>query len=174
MDPLTPPVLLLPDAAVAGDDPVRGFAPPSGWRVQPGFELTAEPWDLRSECLMCVGTVEDEDDARAAMTVAARGGGLALRITLRGSARHRFLEDLHKVSQPVPYEPPTTGVATHLSTSQQELLAALAAGSTVTAAADALHVSRRTANRLLADARSQLGAETNVGAVHRWISERGQ
>lgn len=48
------------------------------------------------------------------------------------------------------------------------LLDAVAAGETVTAAVSRLHISRRTANRRLAEARRILGVRTTAEAVARW------
>ena len=42
----------------------------------------------------------------------------------------------------------------------------------VTAAAATLNVSRRTANRMLADARAELGVNSNAAAARRWVSAR--
>lgn len=170
MDAPSPLVLLLPtlhDERAADEEVVL----PEGWRPHLGFDLPEQPWDLRSERLACIGTVDDEVSARAAMGALARGAGLAVRVTIGGAGRHRFLEDLHKVADPTAYEPePSPGV--RLAPLQHELLDALSRGATVTAAAAGLHVSRRTANRLLADARAQLGADTNAAAVHRWVAVR--
>lgn len=172
MDAPTPLVLLLPatDAAHVADEEV---ILPDGWRPHLGFDLPEQPWDLRSARVACIGTVGDEASARAAMAALARGAGLAVRVAIGGSGRHRFLEDLHKVSQPVPYEPAPSSGVDGLAPLQHELLGALSRGATVTAAAAELHVSRRTANRLLADARARLDADSNAAAVRRWISSYG-
>mgnify|MGYP000721064339 CR=1 FL=1 len=164
MDP-TPPVLLLPEGP-ADEIVDRDVAPP-GWRAHHGFDLPDEPWDLADQRLVCIGTVDDEASARAAIAAVARGVGLAVRVSHRGSGRHRFLEDLHKIATPVAYEAQARATTDALTPIQRALLDALARGETVTAAAQDLHVSRRTANRLLADARSQLGVETNAEAIRR-------
>ena len=101
MDP-TPPVLLLPEGP-ADEIVDRDVAPP-GWRAHHGFDLPDEPWDLADQRLVCIGTVDDEASARAAIAAVARGVGLAVRVSHRGSGRHRFLEDLHKIATPVAYE----------------------------------------------------------------------
>ncbi|WP_421118265.1 helix-turn-helix domain-containing protein [Aquihabitans daechungensis] len=171
MAPTTPPVLLLPtDGPPAGGD--DDVAAPPGWQVHPGFDLPAEPWDVSASRLLCVGSVDDGEAAQAAITALTRGAGLAVRVTVRGAAHHRFLDDLHKLSAPVPYEPPGTRTTSELDPDQRDLLDALAAGATVTAAAAALHVSRRTANRRLAEARALLGVDSNTAAVRRWMAER--
>ena len=169
MDP-APPVLLLPDGPTDAsvDDEI---VPPPGWRAHPGFDLPDEPWDVRGLRLLCVGIVDDDDAARAAIAAVARGAGLAVRVSHRGSGRHRFLEDLHKIATPVPYEERAGATADALAPIQRSLLDALARGETVTAAAQDLHVSRRTANRLLADARTQLGVDTNAAAIRRLVAE---
>jgi DNA-binding NarL/FixJ family response regulator len=169
MDPTPPPVLLLPDgpSSAPGDDDV---VPPTGWQVHQGFDLPDDPWDVSARRLLCVGIVADDASARAAIAAVARGAGLALRITHRGSGRHRFLEDLHKVAAPVPYEPSRPASTDGLDALQRSLLDALAHGVTVTAAAQDLHVSRRTANRLLADARAKLTVDSNAAAVRAWLA----
>jgi DNA-binding NarL/FixJ family response regulator len=52
-----------------------------------------------------------------------------------------------------------------LGREQRRLVGLLASGSTVEEAAKALHMSRRTAQRRLADLRTQLGASTTAAAV---------
>ena len=112
---------------------------------------------------MCTGHVGDEAAARAALVARARGAGVVVTIGMEATPRRRFLEDLEKLG-PVAAAPPAGPL---LSPVQQELLARLAAGATVTDAAAELSVSRRTANRLLADARTRLGVDTTAEAVLR-------
>ena len=169
MNPNAPPVLLLESDGASGPD---GFRGPRGWNVHPGFDLPTEPWDLSGARLLCLGTVGDAGGAEAAMTAVARGAGIAVAITLRGAARHRFLEDLHTLAQPIRHRPTTPSPTTDLSGNQEHLLEALASGATVTSAAANLHISRRTANRLLEDARTRLGVDTNAGAARRWLERR--
>ncbi|MGN6696435.1 MAG: LuxR family transcriptional regulator [Aquihabitans sp.] len=165
MNPAPPPVLLL-DA----DVPLGSVGLP-GWTTQRGFDLDAVPWDRSLDRIICVGTV-DADAAPAALEALARGAGLAVHVALQGTTRHRFLDDLHKISAPVRYEPSSEVAVEVLSDAQRDLLDALAHGATVTAAAAALHMSRRTANRVLAEARHHLGATTTADAVRRWVASR--
>ncbi len=174
MDPTPPPVLLLPADPASLGAALDEVVAPDGWLVHDGFDLPSEPWDLHAARLLCVGTVDDEVAAQAAITAIARGAGLAVRITLRAAGRHRFLDDLHKVGEPVAYAPPGALATSRLAPDQRDLLDALAGGATVTAAAMALHVSRRTANRMLADARTQLGVDSNAEAVRRWVADRAR
>jgi DNA-binding NarL/FixJ family response regulator len=170
MQPTPPPVLLLPPDPVPAS--AEGIVAPPGWTVHPGFDLPAEPWDVRASRVLCVGTVDDDDAAQRAMAAITRGAGLAVRIALRGAAHHRFLDDLHRVGEPVPYAPPCAPAIGRLTHEQRHLLDALAGGVTVTAAAATLNVSRRTANRMLADARAELGVNSNAAAARRWVSAR--
>jgi DNA-binding NarL/FixJ family response regulator len=164
--PSPSPVLLL------AADAIDGFAGIAGWTIHRGFGIGDEPWDLGRARVLCVGSVASADDAAAALAVVARGAGLAVAIEAQGTVRHRFLEDLHKLSDPVIHSPEPDPAIARLTSLQRELLDALARGATVTAAADASNVSRRTANRALADARSLFGCGSNAEAVHRWAATR--
>ncbi|MCU1369892.1 MAG: regulatory protein LuxR [Ilumatobacteraceae bacterium] len=172
MDPTPPPVLLLPTDRSPAGTPDDEVVAPEGWHVHAGFDLPPEPWDQGASRLLCVGTVDDEAAAQAAITAIARGAGLAVRVTLQGASHHRFLDDLHKLGAPEPYQRHGTTATSRLAWDQQTLLDALAGGATVTAAAADLHVSRRTANRLLAAARAQLRVDSNAAAVQRWMADR--
>jgi DNA-binding NarL/FixJ family response regulator len=165
MNPDPPPVLLL-DPGVPADS-----VGVPGWATQVGFDLGEVPWDRFGDRIICVGTV-DADSAPAALEALARGAGLAIHVALRGTTRHRFLDDLHKIGAPVRYEPSADLALEALTAVERDLLDALARGATVTAAAAHLHVSRRTANRALADARLHLGASTTADAVRRWVASR--
>lgn len=154
-----PPVLLLDDLSTAPT------VVPVGWSARQGFELPSMPWNLAEKRLICIGTISDEATATSAMTALARGVGLIVAIEFSGSALQRFLEDLHRLGSADPLVAPDVPV---LSAEQRDLLAALSGGATVTEAALALFVSRRTANRRLAEARYLLGVTTNAEAVTRW------
>ena len=165
MDATPPPVLLL---AAGGADSFTGLP---GWTARRGFDLGPEPWDRTADRLVCVGIVDD-DTAPAALEALARGAALAIEVAARGATRHRFLDDLHKLSTPVAHEPAADPAVDALTPTQRDLLDALAGGATVTAAASDLHLSRRTANRALADARARLGTASTAAAVRRWVEAR--
>lgn len=153
-----PPVLLLPE-----DQPP---APPAlaGWRRRDGFALPPSPWDLSARRWLCLGVVDDEAAAAAAIEALSRGVGLAVALRLRGELRLRTLEDLHRlgsVASRTPAEPV-------LDDEHRRLLDALAGGATLTDAARDLHLSRRTANRRLAEIRRQLGVASTAEAIARW------
>ncbi|QXC59744.1 LysR family transcriptional regulator [Aquihabitans sp. G128] len=161
MTDLRPPVLLGALPAAEG-----GCGLPPGWRLRNGFSLPASPWDLGDRRWSCAGTVADEADAEAAVLALSRGVGLVLSITVEGDVRHRLLEDLYRFGavQLASEVVPDSGLGSdHLL-----LLEALADGSTLTVAAQALHLSDRTAHRRLAEARSILGVGTTAEAVAWW------
>lgn len=137
-----------------------------------GFELPDQPWDLAARHLVCVGLVANDADAADALAALARGAGLAVHVALEGAAKHRFLDDLHRAAAPSGGDP--AGGAAPLDPGDERLLAALAAGLTVTAAAEHLHLSRRTANRRLEAIRAALGVTTTAEAVSRWSERRAR
>lgn len=165
MAPPGPPVLLLEPGTAAGLDV------PVGWACRRDLEPGGAPWDLTAPPTLCIGIVDDAT-LGPALELVQRGAALAVEVALRGAARHRFLEDLHKLGARVTTDPADLHLGPALPPLQQQLLDALADGATVTAAAEAAHVSRRTANRALAAARSQLGVATNAAAIRRWRTAR--
>lgn len=165
------PVVVVPADALAT------WSPPGGWVRREGFELPARPWDLRDRCWVCVGSVADGEEAAAALGAGVRGTGLALAVELGGTARLRFLEDLAKLhpgadaSLRPPAAPTGPGPADlGLSELERRLLELVARGSTLSAAATETHVSRRTAHRAMARARTLLGATTTAAAATRWAA----
>src|SRR5207249_4648041 len=75
---MTPPRLVLDlesDLAAAMRGLERG-----GWRVQHGFTVPDEPWDLAPGRVVLAGDVASEAAARAVLMAAVRGAGLAVRL----------------------------------------------------------------------------------------------
>ncbi len=93
---------------------------------------------------------------------------MVVAVALHGAGLHRFLEDLAKLG-PVAR---TTPALPTFTPEQEQLLELLSHGVTLTAAATELAVSRRTANRLLADVRARLGVRSTAEAVRRWVEVR--
>lgn len=151
------------DALIILDDPLAPI--PAGWRIVDGFDLGGRTWDLHDQRVLCRGSVHDSATASAAVLALARGAGLQIELALSGDARRRFLEDLHRIAGsaggPLPVEP------IRLPAEQRMLLDLLASGLTVTAAANELHRSRRTVNRMLTEVRERLGVATTAEAVVR-------
>lgn len=135
-----------------------------GWTVRDGFDLPTTPWDLSRRRWVCRGEVADHDLAAAATSALARGVGLVIAVGLAGDDRRRFEEDLIRTGQLVLDDDPTNG----LGPDHTALLDGLAEGLSVTAAAARAHVSRRTANRRLAEVRARLGVGSTAEAVTRW------
>lgn len=158
-----PPVVLFED------EPPAHHAPP-GWRARDGFDLPATPWDLADRRWLCVGAIGDEREAGRAIEALSRGVGLAVVLRVTGDLRHRTLEDLHHLGI-VTRGSAAGGVAGRLDAEDLGLLRLLAGGRTVAAAAEAVHISRRTANRRLAQVRARLGVETNAEAISLLVAE---
>jgi hypothetical protein len=129
-------------------------------RVRDGFVLPARPRDLSSHGWVCRGVVGGREDARAAVEALERGVGLIVAVTVEGRERLALLEDLDRAGRIT-----SSDDAYVLDDDQRSLLALLADGVTVAVAAQQAGVSRRTANRRLADARARLGVESTVEAV---------
>lgn len=112
----------------------------------------------------------DLSSASAALAAAALGSALAVHVTLVGVDRHRFLEDLERLGiHPIEGAPGPPA----LTSRQAALLDLLVAGSTVTAAAQALHQSRRTTNRMLQEIQALLGVTSNAEATQSWAAQKG-
>lgn len=161
------PVIVL-DTVSQVDEAVAGLVA-EGFRVQYGFDLPAEPWDVRSRRRVCVGPVADRDDEEAALLAAVRGAGLVL--TFAGDTPNlRFLVDLGHVG---PVRHGITRAASDLDPENQQLLRHLANGESVEQAARALGLSSRTAHRRLARARAVLGVSTTAAAVAKFVELSG-
>ena len=163
-----PPVRLVAIDDLATGDPKR-LAPPA-WSARPGFDLPSTPWDLTERRWVCVGTIQDRDRANKAMEALTRGVGLVVAVTLRGDDRRRFDEDLARAGTLLAGDDDDAKMS--LDHEQAALLEALAAGLTVTAAAERAHLSRRTANRRLSEARARLGVGSTAEAVTLWSTRQ--
>ncbi len=160
MLPAAPLVWLLPEPP-----DLTGFAAP-GWAVCP---LSIDGPPAADPRMLLVGTVTDLATASAALAAAALGTAIAVHVELSAVDRHRFLEDLARLGLEPSEGTPTPPAPT---AAQAALLDLLAAGSTVTAAAQALHQSRRTTNRMLQEVRALLGVDSNAEATQVWAGRR--
>lgn len=127
----------------------------AGWRVVDGWR--GEPG------VVCAGTVEDAAGAAEALIAALGGAGVLVEARAERELVDRLVDDLRRLGR-VEHrtgEPDRT-VLTH---EERELLALLAEGVTVGEAARRLSVSRRTADRRLATARTKLGVATTAEAI---------
>jgi DNA-binding CsgD family transcriptional regulator len=137
-------------------------------RREPGIDVI-EGWTTsrRRAPVLCVGRVETVDDAAAAVLAAVAGADLLVDATAGRDVIDRLCDDLrrlgtleHRIGQP-------EGTRTPLTVDERAILAELLAGRSLGEAARALHISRRTADRRLASARTAVGAVTTSQALIR-------
>jgi DNA-binding NarL/FixJ family response regulator len=135
-----------------------------GWRLVDGFRERAGP------DVVCTGVVRGEEDAAAALLAAVSGCGIVADARAPRDVIDRLCSDLR-----------TFGRLEHrlerrrrpaLTVEQRDLLALLADGLSLGDAAERLHLSRRTADRRLAAARTTLGASTTAEALHAFAQLR--
>jgi DNA-binding NarL/FixJ family response regulator len=112
---------------------------------------------------VCVGVVADAADAEAALLAAVSGSGVVVDARAPREVVDRLCGDLRTFG-PVEHRL-SRRTRPVLTREQRELLALLAGGASLGDAARQLHVSRRTADRRLAAARSALGAGTTAEAL---------
>lgn len=151
------------DAAVArAVDGLRA----DGWLVADGFD--ARPSATR---VVLRGTVATARDAAAALLAALDGCGLVVRTSADAEVVERLVDDLRRIghvehrSGPAASVDPAGAAGPGVSPEGVALLALLAEGLTLGAAADRLGISRRTADRRLAEARAALGARRTTEAI---------
>lgn len=145
-----------------------------GWRTREGFALPEPAWDVSSRQLVLFGRVVDLETAKLAVYAAARGAGVVAICDPRGDVGRALRDDLARIG-PLGAE---DGEAAEeksdspITTEQAALLARLADGETIAAAASAEYLSLRTANRRIASARKALGVATTREAVLAYIRLR--
>lgn len=161
-----PPIVVLDvatwDALMAPADSLRA----RGWEVIDRLENPP----LRLDRLVCRALIPDEATAASAVLAASWGAGLLIGIGgAEPSTRERLLDDLERIA-PLVRELPSAGPEVHPDAAG--LLNLLAAGWTLGHAAREMHLSRRTADRRLAEAKHQLGASSNPELIARWVRAR--
>jgi DNA-binding NarL/FixJ family response regulator len=114
---------------------------------------------------VCVGSVASADDAAAAVLAALRGARLVVHAVAPREVVDQLCDDLRRLGDLDHRVAPAPG--TELDDEQRALLALLIGGATLGEAAQALHLSRRTADRRLAAARAALGARSTPDALSR-------
>lgn len=140
-----------PRAAAAA----RRVVESAGWRVIDGWRTEPD--------VVCAGVVDDAASAAEALLAAVGGAGLIIEARADRDLVDRLVDDLRRLG-PVEHCTHEPGFAV-LTAEERDLLALLADGLTLGAAARSLHVSRRTADRRLAGARARLGVESTAEAV---------
>ncbi|MBC2931747.1 hypothetical protein [Nocardioides sp. zg-1228] len=141
----------------AGPDAVedaRGELAALGWSV------TTEP---RAGDVLEL-TVDDEAAAVDAVLSAVAGQGLLVEATADRPVVDRLCDDLRRLG----HLDHRVAPGAVLTQEQHALLALLAGGESLGAAAARLHLSRRSADRRLAGARAVLGAGSTPAAIAAW------
>jgi len=145
----------------------------AGWQTREGFALPEQAWDVTDHKLALYGRVPDLDTAALAVLAAARGAGVVAIVDADTEPGRALLADLARigpVGRGVDEEEQEEG-ALPLNEEQRTLLARLAAGETIAAAAAAEFLSLRTANRRIAQAREALGVRTTREAVLAYLRQ---
>lgn len=145
----------------------------------PAEVLRGRGWDvvdrldnppLRVERLVCRALITDSATAQAAVLAASWGAGLLIGIGgVDQSIRERLIDDLERIS---PLQRRVAPADLELHPEAARLLDRLAAGQTLGEAAREAHLSRRTADRRLAEARRSLGVASTAEAITVWVSRR--
>jgi hypothetical protein len=134
----------------------------SGWRIIDRLD----PLPLQVDRLVCRAMVDDAESAAAAVLAASWGAGLLIGIgAAADDVRERLLDDLARIG-PLDRRGPAGRPSRHPDAAR--LLELLAEGQTLGEAARRSFLSRRTADRRLAEARSALGAASTAEAISRW------
>ncbi|MFD0559372.1 hypothetical protein FB566_0009 [Stackebrandtia endophytica] len=148
-----------------------------GWQTRQGFAITDPGWDVSAGKVVRYGRVPDVDTAALAVLAAARGAGVVCVCDPASQAGLVLSADLGRIG-PVGVDPveqaPKQRPAAELPVTDEQaaLLARLADGETIAAAAEAEFLSLRTANRRIAAARKALGVATTREAVLAFMKRR--
>lgn len=137
-----------------------------GWRILRGWRPPlVVGWSLAHDRVACLGEIRSRTDAADAVVMAARGAGVIAIVRCDASTVALLVDDLRQLDGPGPDLDLAVGASTALDADQLGIVRLVADGATVSEAAEALHLSRRTAARRMADAREQLGVGTTVEAA---------
>ena len=156
----------VPIVVVEGPDEAFAFAVAElregGWEIVEGFGGLPPS---RRRIVRC-GRVSSAEDAAAALLAVLAGSGVVIAGSGPREVLDRLLDDLrhvgpvdHRVGAPQPL--PT------MTPEARAILGLLAEGQTLGEAAALLGLSRRTADRRLAEAREALGVERTAQAISR-------
>jgi DNA-binding NarL/FixJ family response regulator len=167
------PYLVIDDGAgaEAAVDQAARLLESDGWRLVDG--LDARPALAR---VVLRGTVASPRDAAAALLSALDGFGLLVRAMADDEVVDRLVDDLHRLG-PVDHRAASAAASAgaRMTVEGRAILGLLAEGHTLGEAATRLGLSRRTADRRLAEARVALGVTRTTEAISRasrlgWLS----
>jgi DNA-binding NarL/FixJ family response regulator len=157
---MPPPLVVIEGPELAFDQAVREVVE-AGWSVGPGF---VGPY--RSGRIVRAGPVEDGTDAEAVLLAALAGQGVVARVTAAREVIDRLVDDLRRIG-PVDHRVGGPTARPELPSEGRAILGLLAEGHSLGEAAALLGLSRRTADRRLAEARAALGVERTTEAIAR-------
>lgn len=155
------PPLIVADSHAAAGAAVAELCREGWTRVELGA-LPLEPWDLASRRLLVTCSVEIRDERLEALFAALRGAAVVAVGSADVSELASFFDELSRLGR---VDFARDGVAPTLTLEQRRLLELLAGGETLGEAARRLSLSRRTADRRLAEARNALGVASTAQAV---------
>jgi DNA-binding NarL/FixJ family response regulator len=141
-------------------DPIAAELASGRARVVHGWDVRVMPGEPPP---VCVGRVRGPDDAARAVLAAVAGARVVVSTDADRDLVDQLVDDLRRlgdVDHRVGRAP-----GPDLTDDQRALLARLLSGATLGDAARRLHLSRRTADRRLAAARTALGARTTAEAL---------
>jgi DNA-binding NarL/FixJ family response regulator len=126
----------------------------------------SEGWENAREGEVRVGEIASAADAAAALLAVVAGAGLVAHVRAERELVDRLCDDLRRFGD-VDYRTASTPRRPRLTTEQRQLVDLLAEGMTLGEAARRLNLSRRTADRRLAEARRTFGVETTAELLVR-------
>lgn len=130
-----------------------------------GFRLS-EGWENAHEGEVRVGEIASAADAAAALLAIVAGAGVVAHARVERDLVDRFCDDLRRFGD-VDYRTASSPRRPRLTSEQRRLVDLLADGLTLGEAAQRLNLSRRTADRRLAEARRAFGVETTAQLLVR-------
>lgn len=162
-----PPLVVVAVGSLDATDDEAARLRAGGWTVID--RLTDLPVDLRR--VVCRAVVRDEETAAQAVLAAAWGAGVVL---AAGEApplvRARLVDDLARIGRV--RRVADAASSRRVSSDAAAILDLVADGHTLGEAARRLNLSRRTADRRLAEARVALGVRSTTAAVAAWRLHR--
>lgn len=160
----TPRVIVLGSRDLVASAAARLAA--AGWHLVEGWTVEGHGWDLGAPRIVCVGEVASPADAREAIEVAGRGGGVVAHAPERTRAVEGLLDDLRRLGHVAIVDGPLPDSGRErVSEEGLAVLDLLADGFDLDGAAEQLSLSRRTVARRLAAAREDLSVDTTTEAV---------
>jgi hypothetical protein len=155
------PVVIVPDRPKAYAA-ASAIADAAGLHVRKGWSIPARPWDLAALGIVVAGPICPETDGDRLVDAVVRGAGAIVGFTVGERRSARLLDALRRVAPVLDHQ----GChALRLDVEQIRLLQELAAGASAREAAEAVHLSVRTAHRRLAEARAALDAPSTMAAA---------